>query len=64
MIVSENDIRLSEDVLKEIFALFSSATRCAGCLARGDFIPLIKGYSLSMDGRIIGLSFSDGELIH
>jgi hypothetical protein len=96
MIVSENGIRLSEDDLKEIFALFCSATRFEKLQVYDEqsdhyfhkvqlseeyslteeprefaldawraVISFLnsKGYSLSKDGRIIRLSFSDDEFI-
>ena len=96
MIVSENGIRLSEDDLKEIFALFCSATRFEKLQVydeeSDDYFHKVqlseeyslteetrefaldawravisflnsKGYSLSKDGRIIRLSFSDDEFI-
>ena len=96
MIVSENGIGLSEDDLKEIFALFCSATRFEKLQVYDEqsdhyfhkaqlseeyslteetrefaldawraVISFLnsKGYSLSKDGRIIRLSFSDDEFI-
>ena len=96
MIASENGIRLSDDDLKEIFALFSSATRFEKLQVYDEqsehyfhniqlseeyslteetrefaldawraVISFLdsRGYSLSKDGRMLSLSFSDDEFI-
>ncbi len=96
MIASENGIVLSEDDLKEIFALFSSATKFEKLQVYDEqsdhyfhnvrlseeyslteetrefaldawraVISFLNsnGYSLSKDGRIVRLSFSDDEFI-
>lgn len=96
MIASENGIDLSEDDLKEIFALFSSATKFEKLqvydeqnehyfhnVQLSEEYSLIqetrefafdawravisflnaKGYSLSKDGVIVSLTFSDDQFI-
>ena len=96
MIASENGIDLSEDDFKEIFALFTSATKFEKLqvydvqnehyfknvqlaeeyslteetreFALDAWRAVIsflnsKGYSLSKDGRIVSLTFSDDQFI-
>lgn len=96
MIASENGIDLSDDDLKEIFALFTSATKFEKLQIYDEqsehyfhnvqlseeyslteetrefafdawraVISFLnsKGYSLSKDGRIVSLTFSDDQFI-